>query len=110
MTASRDNVGDVQSAVLPLVGTTFDSTQLSVNLVNSSTDYNVTIEGKLFSGTIDTGVAVPNTATGGTLTIAGNLATLTLPILGIGSVDVEGVDLLDVYSGQVVATAVVPEP
>lgn len=108
--AARDYVSDTTSGAIPLVGNTFDATQTTLNLVVGNTDYNLTLFGNPFAGTIGTNFPGANMLSGGTITSAGGLYTLTLPVLVTGPVTVGGVTVTDVYSGQIVATAAVPEP
>ena len=51
-----------------------------------------------------------NELTGGTLTSAGGIDTLTVPILVESPIVVDGNTVLQRYTGQLVATAAVPEP
>jgi hypothetical protein len=51
-----------------------------------------------------------NTSTGGTLLDLGGTLELTIPVSVIVPVDVGGFILSAVLTGQIVATAVVPEP
>jgi hypothetical protein len=115
--AFRDDAFDLDSLALSLSGTSFDASQLLLHWAFASAD------ARSF-GPTDTAGPVsddmlseselpnphPNQTSGGSLVVAGNLATLTIPIQ---------VQLLDhilstpgevVLSGQIVATAVVPEP
>ena len=111
VTASRNFVGDVVSAAIPLTGGTFDASQLTLNFVSSEVDYNATVEGQHIAGSISTGLPVPNTVTGGALTSGDGAYELLIPIVAIGTANIEGVNLVAVYSGQVEAFATsIPEP
>jgi hypothetical protein len=96
--------------LIPLAGTSFDASQVTSNLLAGNTAYNLTLLGNPIVGSIDTNFPALNMLAGGTLTSAGGIYTLTLPMLVKGPVSVSGITIIDVYSGQIVATAVVPEP
>ncbi len=108
--AARNYLGDATSAPIPLVGSSFDASQLSSNLVVGNTAYNLTVLGSPVIGSIDTNFPAPNTLSGGTLTMAGGVYTLTIPMLVKGPVTISGITVDNVYSGQIVATSPVPEP
>ncbi len=88
-------MGDATSAAIPVSGGSFDATQVYITLTSGVTSYNL---------------PSPNQTGGGTLSLAGDVYTLTLPLLSVYPVTVAGLTVLTAYSGQIVATAVVPEP
>jgi hypothetical protein len=108
--AARSYVGDSTSGVISLVGTSFDASQVTLDLPVGITDYNLTILENPISGSIDTNFPALNELTDGTLTLAGGMYTLNFPYRVSGPINVSGLTIINVYSGQVVATAVVPEP
>ena len=107
--AARNYLGDVTSGPIPLAASSFDANQVTSNLLVGNTAYNLTLFGNPVVGSIDTNFPALNMLAGGTLTSAGGVYTLTLPLLVKGPVTVSGITVVDVYSGQIVATAVVPE-
>ncbi len=92
------------------MGNSFDASQLTLNLVSGNTAYNLTVLGNPVSGSFDNNNPAPNQLTGGTLTFAGGVYTLIAPLHAGGPARVAGVTLQDLYAGQIVATATVPEP
>ncbi|HWA98199.1 MAG TPA: hypothetical protein VG713_06885 [Pirellulales bacterium] len=108
--AARDYVADATSGVLPLANGAFDATGVSLGVSAGTTSYNLVVLGSPLVGTFGDLIPVPNQLPGGTLTRSGDVYTLTAPILAMGSIDANGIALFDVFTGQVVATAVVPEP
>jgi hypothetical protein len=108
--SARDYVADATSGVIPLTGNSFDATQVLVNLTTGITAYNLIVLGTPYIGKFDLSLPAPNQVGGGTLALAGDVYTLTLPVLAAYPATVGGVTVLTAYSGQLVATAVVPEP
>ncbi|HEY4313645.1 MAG TPA: PEP-CTERM sorting domain-containing protein [Pirellulales bacterium] len=108
--AVRQLVGDVTSSSLPLTGDSFDSTQLAMQFLTGSIAYNLNLLGTPVVGSADITFPVTNQASGGTLTVVGGQYVINIPILAVGEGDVDGITLLGVYTGQIVATAPVPEP
>jgi hypothetical protein len=108
--AARDYVGDATSPVVALSGTSFDASQVTLDLPTGNTDYNLTVLGNPVVGSFTDNNPALNTLTGGTFTASGGVYTLTLPLLVKGPATVGGVTLNAVYSGLIVATAMVPEP
>lgn len=108
--AARNFLGNASSGVIPLSGNSFDASQIEVNLAAGNTAYNLTLMGTQVMGSIGPGIPVLKSLAGGSLTFAGGTYTLTIPVLGKGPVEVGGIAFVDVNAGQVVATAVVPEP
>jgi hypothetical protein len=108
--AARNYVGDTTSGAIPLAGSSFDASQTTQNLVTGNTAYNLTLFGSPVAGSIDTNFPAPNMLAGGTLSSAGGVYTLTLPILVKGPISFSGLTIFDRYSGQIVATSPVPEP
>jgi hypothetical protein len=112
--AIRGAINDFTSAALPLTGAVFDASQVTIGQSAGTLDYNLSALGGAFTGLIGSGSlaggAGLNTNPAGTLVIAGNVATLTIPIL----VDIPfqaGPATLDaITTGTIVATAIVPEP
>ena len=65
----------------PLVGNSFDSSQLSLSFVAATSDVNVLVLGQSVIGTFDAvGAAALNRLSGGTLTSAGGIDTLTISV------------------------------
>jgi hypothetical protein len=108
--AARNYLADATSDPIALTGGAFDASQVLLNLVTGNTAYNLSVLGSPVVGSFDTNFPVLNSLTGGTLSFAGGMYTLVIPIYGTGTFFVEDVMLVDVYAGQIVATAVVPEP
>jgi hypothetical protein len=108
--AARNYVSDATSPPIPRIGNSFDATQVTLSLVAGTTDYNLTILGNPVAGSFGPGLPTLNMLAGGTITQAGGIYTLTLPIHVEGPVTVSGITVIDVYAGQIVATAPVPEP
>jgi hypothetical protein len=108
--AGRSYVGDATSGVIPLAGGAYDASQLTLGLLSGITGYNLLVLGSPAVGSFNTNFPAPNSLTGGTFTESAGVYTITAPILASGLSTVDGVTLVDVFSGQVVATATVPEP
>ncbi|HVU87976.1 MAG TPA: PEP-CTERM sorting domain-containing protein [Pirellulales bacterium] len=108
--AGHGFVGNISSIILPLVGTSFNATGLTISLFAGVADVNVTLLGSPVQATINLPGGGLNGESGGTLTQSGGLYTLTVPILFQGDLTVSGVPLVETYTGQLVATARVPEP
>jgi hypothetical protein len=108
--AARNYLGDVTSPPIPLAGTTFDASQVTSNLVVGNTAYNLVVFGSPVVGSFDTNFPALNMLTAGSLAFAAGTYTLTLPILVKGPVSLAGFTVNDVYAGELVATATVPEP
>jgi hypothetical protein len=108
--AARNYIGDSTSAPIARVGDAFDASLVTFDLPSGNTSYNLTLLGSPVSGSFDSNNPALNELSGGALTLSGNVLTLTLPILIHGTVSVSGVSVVNVYSGQIVATALVPEP
>lgn len=108
--AARDLVADATSGVIPLIGNTFDASQIVGAFVTGSLDVNLLVAGNPYVGTVSTVGSANNELAGGTLTSAGGIDTLTIPIYVEAPVTVSGVTVLEAISGQMVATAAVPEP
>lgn len=108
---ARGFVGDATSGAIPLVGTTFDASQIVPDFTAGSLDYNLSIFSTPYQGSLNVGGNAPNNElTGGSLTNAGGIYTLTIPIFIESPVTVAGYTAYEQFSGQVVATAAVPEP
>lgn len=108
--AGRNYVGDATSDPIPLIGNSFDATGVQLRVPISDSSYNVVVLGTNYSGDVGAGFPAPNELSGGTLTLSGGVYTLTVPLLAGGQFSLLGLDLVDVFAGQVVATATVPEP
>ncbi len=108
--AVRQLVGDVTSGVLPVAGGTFDATQLALQFLTGSVAYNLELLGNPIVGSADITFPVTNQLSGGTISLAGGVYTITIPLLAVGSDEIDGISVLGVYTGNIVATAVVPEP
>jgi hypothetical protein len=108
--ATRSLVANATSGVIPLIGNTFDASQLVASLVAGTFDANLTVLGTPFVGTDGVGGFFNNELTGGTLTSAGGVETLTIPVLVVEPFVINGVTVLIAFSGQIVANAAVPEP
>jgi hypothetical protein len=108
--AVRGFVGDIRSGAIALSGSSFRADQVSLVLAGGQADANVTFPSGPFIGTDALSGFDANQLSGGTLTLSGNVYTLTLPIFASSSLTVGPATVLETYSGQVVATAVIPEP
>jgi hypothetical protein len=108
--AARNYVGDATSDLIARVGDSFDASLVTLDLPSGVTSYNLTLLGSPVSGSFDSNNPALNEMATGTLALTGNVLTLTLPILIHGTVSVSGVSVVNVYTGQIVATALVPEP
>jgi hypothetical protein len=102
--ASHDNLFDVTTSShgsLPISGGTFDSSLSTFTLVNSIADYSSSFG----HGTLTTtNYQAPNQLGGGTLSVSGNVATLTIPIQITVDQTVPNGQEHTVLAGQVVAT------
>ncbi|MBI2825242.1 MAG: PEP-CTERM sorting domain-containing protein [Planctomycetia bacterium] len=111
LVAARGLVADSTSGVIPLIGNSFDASQLVSTFVAGTADVNVLVLGTPVVGTASlAGGFANNQLTAGTLTSIGGIETLTVPIFTEAPVVVQGVTVLETLAGQIVATAVVPEP
>jgi hypothetical protein len=109
--AARHVIGDSTSGAIPLVGNAFDSTGLSFALVSGNADYNLsTFLGPEIGTASIVGGGALDTLSGGTLTEVGTLLTLTLPLLVNEDLTIAGIPVTAVLTGQIVATATIPEP
>jgi hypothetical protein len=114
--AIRDLAFSIASGAIPLVGSTFDATQLNVTTTAGVVDY---AAGSLGSGFLPmAGETGANQAAPGVFVLGpGGLATLTIPFSYSQPFDVLDTDsdpttndsVLNL-TGQLVATAIVPEP
>ena len=93
---------------ITLTGSAFDASQINLTALSGLFDYLVA---GVTNGTLDeTGLTGPNAATGGIFTVAGGIATLTIPILFSQTVTVINPnDTTFTFTGTLVATAAVPE-
>jgi hypothetical protein len=109
--AARGLVAGGTSGVIPLIGNSFDASQLVLAYVAGTVDLNSLVLGNPFIGTFSAvGTAGNNQLTGGILTSGGGVDTLTVPIFSESTLNADGATILQEVSGQLVATAVVPEP
>jgi hypothetical protein len=108
--AVRGFIGDIRSGAIALNGSSFRADQVSLVLAGGQADANLTFPSGPFIGTDPLSGFDVNQLSGGTLTLSGNVYTLTLPIFASSSLTVGPATVLETYSGQVVATAVIPEP
>ncbi|HEY2839317.1 MAG TPA: hypothetical protein VGJ26_09220 [Pirellulales bacterium] len=108
--ASRNYVGDATSAPLPWSGGSFDATGIQIAVPISDSSYNVVVLGTPYQGDIVGGFPAANELSGGSLTLSGGVYTLTVPLYVETEFSLLGLDIVGVFSGQVVATAAVPEP
>lgn len=100
---------DLTSGAIPLTAGAFDASNIFISASSGTTDYTSI----LGNGSVDltTLSAKQNTATAGTLTMSGNVETLTIPInitetLSIASTN----DTTVTFTGDLVATETIPEP
>jgi hypothetical protein len=114
--AARDLTFSVAGGPIPVIGTAFDATQISVTTTGGVMDYSAATLGSGFLP-LD-GNTGANQVPAGIFSISpGGLATLTIPIAYSQPFDVLDTDgdpntfdsRLDL-TGQLVATAIVPEP
>jgi PEP-CTERM motif len=109
--AARDYVADVTSSVIPVSGDAFDATKLVLTLTpDSISSYNLTFFGSTAAGFFTGSNPGDNALSNGTLTQVGGLETLTAAVSVVAPTTVEGVTFLGLFTGQIVATATVPEP
>ena len=102
--ASHGNLFDLTSGTLPLSSGAFDSTQLSVTLVNSVLDYRWN-NGFGNGSNTTTNYAAGNQLNEATLSVSGNVATLTIPIQMTVDQSISTAQAHSVLAGQMVATA-----
>ncbi len=107
--AGRNFTANATSPMLPVVGGAFDASQVVLNLLTGSIDYNLNVLGQNFANTASVVGYGHNMLTGGTLSVVGDVATLTVPFLETGSFAFNGVQVVPTFAGQIVATATVPE-
>jgi hypothetical protein len=108
--ASRNYVGDATSAPIPWSGGAFDATGVQVAVPISDSSYNVVVLGLPYQGDVVGGLPAANQLSDGSLTLSGGLYTLAFPLYVQTQFSLLGLDIVGVFSGQVVATAAVPEP
>ncbi|HEY1598207.1 MAG TPA: PEP-CTERM sorting domain-containing protein [Pirellulales bacterium] len=109
--AARNYVADVTSGVIPVSAGAFDATKLVLTLTPGSiSSYNLTFFGSTAAGFFTGSNPGNNALSNGTLTQVGGLETLTASVSVVAPTTVEGVTFLGVFTGQIVATATVPEP
>lgn len=109
--AASSLVGDASSGPIALAGVNFDASAVTLGLLTATLDYDLLALGnpQVGSSVVSNQFAV-NSSTGGTLLDLGGTLELTIPVSVIVPVDVGGFILSAVLTGQIVATAVVPEP
>jgi hypothetical protein len=105
--AGRNIVLDITSGVIPLSGTSFDASQLSISPTTGALDYN----SPFGSGSTSlAGLFGANMATMGDISVVGGIATLTIPVQITQVLTlVSNGDTTITLSGNLVATAAVPE-
>jgi hypothetical protein len=109
--AGRGLTADLTSGTIPLVGGAFDASQTVATFVTGTVDQNFVFLGNPIVGSFTAvGGFANNASTGGTFTSVGGIATLTIPVLVNATLNSGGVTIIQAYSGQIVATAIVPEP
>jgi hypothetical protein len=108
--AIRNYVADVTGPVIPLAGTSFDSTQTSLSVSGGTTSFNLIVLGSPLIDSYMGGDPGLNLLSGGTLSLVGDTYTLVLPYLVNNPQEISGIEYGLSHSGVIVATAVVPEP
>jgi hypothetical protein len=108
--AARDLLAEAGSAVLPLSGTSFDSTKVQLTFLTGSVDYNLDVLGSNYAGNASVVSYAYSKTDGGTVSVTGNVATITMPYYTTGYFSVDNIQLTPIFAGQIVATAVIPEP
>jgi hypothetical protein len=105
--AGRNLVLDITSGVITLSGTSFDASQLTISATTGQLDFN----SPFASGSEDlSGAFGSNQATAGDLSVVGQIATLTIPVLITQTLTlVQPGDTTITLTGNIVATAVIPE-
>jgi len=108
--AGRNYVSDATSPVIPLVGNTFDASQMDFGFVQADVAFNWVFQGTPGSGTSGGPGTAPNLNPNGTLTLAGDLYTLSIDYRAAVFFPFGDVLTNVIYTGRTVATAQVPEP
>ncbi len=108
--AARDLLAAASSTAIPVTGTSFDSTNVLLLFLTGSADYNLNVLGTVYSGNASVASDVYNQLSGGTVSVVGNVVTITMPYYTTGYFEVDNVQLTPIFAGQLVATAVIPEP
>jgi hypothetical protein len=120
--AFRNALYDLLSGSIPVAGGEFAANQMDFGVDNADLSYRArngfgvagsTFVGSIGSGAVNIGGLSTDNINGGNgnISVVGSLATLTLPITQTLVVPVDGLwDFELIVSGNIVATAVVPEP
>ncbi len=108
--AVRDYVADATSPAIPLVGNTFDASQITMFITGGTSAYNLTLLGTPVSGAFHDSNPGVNDLSSGTLDLVGDVYALHVPYHINGLAEVGGALIGIVFSGNLVATATVPEP
>lgn len=105
--AGRNFVFDITSGVIPLSGASFDTSQLTISPTTGALDYSSPFGG---GSTNLSGLFGMNQVTMGNISVAGGIATLTIPVQITQTLTlVSSGDTTITLAGNIVATAVVPE-
>jgi hypothetical protein len=109
--ADRNLVADSTSGIIPLVAGSYDSTQVTQNLTSGIAEFNLLVLGNPVVSILSLSSSpAANLLSGGTLVETPFLDTLTLPFLTNAQISGNGVVVIAQFSGELVATAKVPEP
>lgn len=105
--AGRNFVLNITSGVVPLSGTSFDASQLTISPITGVLDFNSPFGG----GSTDlAGLFGMNQATMGSISVVGGIATLNIPVQITQTLTlVSSGDTTITLTGNIVATAAVPE-
>lgn len=112
--ALRNAIAEATSGAIAVAGGTFDATQVSLDMTAGSADLNLSGALGVQDRISVAGFSAANEEAVGSLVQAGNLVTLTLPVLV--ELDLPAaqtgllLDLTGVFTGSITATAIVPEP
>lgn len=109
--ALRNLLADVTSSVpIALLAGSFNSAGTSLGTVTGDADYNLDGLAPAFGTSSLAGQSGPNSTGVGTVTVAGPLTTITIPIFVDVPLVVNNIPLDAIFTGQIVATNIVPEP
>ncbi|HEY2895170.1 MAG TPA: PEP-CTERM sorting domain-containing protein [Pirellulales bacterium] len=109
--ALRNLLADVTSTgPLALLAGTFNAVGTNLGTTTGDADYNLDGLAPAFGTSSLAGQVGPNGPGVGTVTVVGPLTTITVPIFVDVPLVVSGIPLDAIFTGQIVATNLVPEP
>ena len=83
---------------------------MQLTFLTGSVDYNLNVLGTVYAGNASVVSYAYSQVDGGTVSVVGNVATITMPFYTTGYFAVGNIQLTPIFAGQIVATAVIPEP